>query len=70
MIEIGDVYQNKCPYCGSIEIKFWGAGPIGSVKNPYELLESLYTCKECRKTFCTVNGKFSYLDEEYGREMS
>ena len=39
MINIGDTYNKECPYCKHKEIKFWGAGPIGSDKNPYEIMD-------------------------------
>jgi transcriptional regulator NrdR family protein len=62
MTEIGDTYNKECPYCGHKEIKFWGSGPIGSEKNPYDVIESVCSCKKCNNSFCTINGRFSQLD--------
>lgn len=63
MKEVGEGFSNRCPYCESKELKFWGAAPVGSEKNPHELIEAVYSCRECNRTFCTINGKYSYLEE-------
>jgi hypothetical protein len=61
-MELGDKFNNCCPYCENVSLKSWGATPVGSFKNPYSVVEYVYTCRMCHKTFCVVNGEFSYLE--------
>jgi transposase-like protein len=61
-MELGDRFENVCPYCESENVKSWGAGPVGPSKNPYSVMEQVYTCRTCHKTFCVVNTEISYLE--------